>query len=310
MKWQDKARVMQICANLPKGDNLYKLLQSTFGRLNDNPLSRINMQAEMTRWIRQQDMPLKDCTVFEVGTGHKPVVPIGFFLSGVDKVITVDLNRRLDFNLLKKTLLWMVLNRQYIESIYNKFTHSTVLNQRLNLLQKLQDKPQQFLVEANIQYLAPTDAAATRLHNNSVDYHISTTVLEHIPINIIKNIFVEAKRILKNNGAVIHFIDLSDHFQHQDKSINKINFLQYSEEEWLKLAGNQFAYCNRLRASEFVHIFNDLSFKTIRSEIEVDNESIISINNSFMVNNKFSHYRVDDLCTVALKLMLSKTKSR
>jgi len=35
-------------------------------------------------------------TFFEVGTGHNPIVPIGFFLCGAEKIVTVDLHRRLD----------------------------------------------------------------------------------------------------------------------------------------------------------------------------------------------------------------------
>jgi len=53
----------------------------------------------------------------------------------------------------------------------------------------------------------------------SVDYHISTTVFEHIPKKGVARILKGVKRILKDDGIAIHFIDLSDHFQHQDKSI-------------------------------------------------------------------------------------------
>ena len=70
-----------------------------------------------------------------------------------------------------------------------------------------------------------------------MDYHISTTVFEHIPRADIARILKEAKRILKKGGVAIHFIDLSDHFQHQDKSITRINFLRYSDEEWDKIGG-------------------------------------------------------------------------
>jgi len=77
-----------------------------------------------------------------------------------------------------------------------------------------------FFKMENVQYLAPADAANTNLLDNSIDYHISTNVLEHISYEVIRNIFIEAKRILKDKGVAIHFIDLSDHFQHQDNSIS------------------------------------------------------------------------------------------
>ena len=65
---------------------------------------------------------------------------------------------------------------------------------------------------------------------------------------------------MKDDGITIHFIDLSDHFQHQDKSITSINFLHYSEKEWERIAGNQFAYCNRLRAGDYLALFEEAGF--------------------------------------------------
>lgn len=306
MKWQSKAKIMAMCAILPMGNSIYQLIQRRFGNLNGNPFSRINMQLEMAKWILQNDMVIIGRTVFEVGTGHKTVVPIGFFLSGAEKVITVDINRRLNFNVLKETLASIAKNRHEFEAMYQELIDAKILNQRLNLIEKLQNQPKKFLMEANIQYLAPTDAAHTKLQNESVDYHISTTVLEHIPINVIESIFVEAKRILRKNGAAIHFIDLSDHFQHQDKSITKINFLSYPDEKWFKIAGNDFAYCNRIRASEYLQIFRKLSFTIRQTEAEIDQKSMYELLKGFKIDDKFLNYTSDDICTTQLKVMLKK----
>jgi len=82
----------------------------------------------------------------------------------------------------------------------------------------------------------------------------------------------------------IHFIDLSDHFKHQDKSITSINFLRYSDEEWDKIAGNEFVYCNRLRASDYLVLFKEAGFDICRHEIQEDEEARKSIRNGFMVD--------------------------
>jgi hypothetical protein len=88
---------MKVCASLPIGDRIYKFVQKNFGRLNANVMSRLPTQIEMARWILDQGMAIEGKRFLEVGTGHKPIVPIGFFLSGAEQIITVDLNRRLDF---------------------------------------------------------------------------------------------------------------------------------------------------------------------------------------------------------------------
>jgi len=305
MKWQNKAKIMKICASLYKGDEVYKVLQKTFGHLDANPLPRITTQIEIARWILDQGMKIEGYKFFEVGTGHNPIVPIGFFLSGAKSVITVDLHRRLDFGLMKKALFWIAEHSKKLKSIYRGVTNPDVLRERFDLLERLQDMPQTFIAEANIQYLAPADAADTGMPDGSVDYYLSCTVLEHIPLEVLKNIFIEARRILKNDGAAIHFIDLSDHFQHQDQSITKINFLRFTDEQWQRIAGNEFAYCNRLRASDFLRLFSELSFKVIRNESEMDNESKASIKDGFLIDEKFSSYSLDDLCTTTLRIMLN-----
>jgi len=250
MKWQQKAKIMKILSNIPMGGVLYKFLQKKFGRLTSDPMPNIKKQIAITDWLHQYNFPIEGKIFFEVGTGHNAIVPVGFFLSGAKRVVTIDLYKRLDYNIMKNSLFYLVKNRHLIEFLYSNKTNSIILNKRLDLLSEYWSTPRQFIKMANIQYLAPADAANTNLLNDSIDYHISTNTLEHIPYEVIRNIFIEAKRILKDKGIAIHFIDMSDHFQHQDSSISRINFLRFSDDEWSYIAGNQFAYCNRLRATD------------------------------------------------------------
>ena len=180
----------------------------------------------------------------------------------------------------------------------------------MDLIDSLKEVPEKFLSEANIQYLAPADAADTGLPDASVDYHISTTVFEHIPGVDIKRILKEAKRILKKDGMAIHFIDLSDHFQHQDKSISRINFLRYSDKEWNKIAGNEFAYCNRLRVSDCLALFKEAGFDVCRKEATVDDEARKNMENGFMVDEKFRGYSVDELCVAGFRVALKAGRKR
>ena len=286
-------------------------------------MSRIPAQIEMAQWILDIGGEIEGKTFFEVGTGHNLIVPIGFFLCGAEKVVTVDLHRRLDFGILKKSLVWMAENRDDVCGYYDGVANPQIAPQRnrlrisqgkqitqiierMDLIDRLKEMPEKFLSEANIQYLAPADAADTDLPDASVDYHISTTVFEHIPGVDIKRILKEAKRILKKDGIAIHFIDLSDHFQHQDKSITSINFLRYSEKEWGKIAGNEFAYCNRLRVSDYLALFKEAGFDVCRKEATVDDEARKNMENGFMVDEGFRDYNVEDLCVTGLRVALKK----
>jgi len=233
-------------------------------------------------------------------------VPIGFFLSCARSIITIYLNRRLNWDLTKDALIWISANRKRVEEMYQDVIHKNDLRQRLDLLCRLCLTPQTFLEEANIQYWAPADAAKTGLSDHSVDIHFSVTTLEHIPLPALRSIFVEASRVLTDDGAAIHFVDPSDHFQHQDPAISKINLLRFSDTEWERIAGNPFAYCNRLRMSDYLKSFQSLSFGTERLEHEVDRASLNVLASGFPLDAKFSEYTAEDICTTYFKIMIAK----
>ena len=305
MKWTTKAKVMQFCSVLPMSGIIYKELQKKFGRLTSTPSSRLHTAAEMVKRIHDNDKNVEDKSFLEVGTGHLPIVPIGLFLCGASKVITVDLNRRLDLTLFQGSLQWIASNQRRLRELYSPLVrNATSLQERLELISKLSTTPKQFLEEANIHYLAPGDASSIDLPTKSIDYHISNTVMEHIPSAEIKKIFIEGRRLLKEDGLFIHFIDLSDHFCHQDEEISPIHFLQYSDDEWLRIAGNQFAYCNRLRASDFIELFSDLGLSLLGCESTIDAESMLKLENGFEVAPIFSGYTNEDLSKTAIQVVL------
>lgn len=150
-----------------------------------------------------------------------------------------------------------------IEKLFGEHAKNQYFRKRLKLLISAPKSLSEIFKLTNIEYLCPVEGTSLPLENNSVDIYYSTSVLEHIPPNIIKNMLSEAKRILSDDGLMVHFIHLAYHFGPLpqeycgDPSISTVNFLQFSEEQWKTLADNRFSYHNRIRAYEF----NDL-FKT------------------------------------------------
>jgi len=307
MRWQLKAGIMRVFASLPFGGRLYKASQKKFGRLRAAPMDRLPAQAEMARWLADGPMPLEGARFLEVGTGHIPLVPIGFFLSGVAHTITVDTHRRLDLALTRDCLAWIVNHRDEVAELYKDLVSNNLFEERLGLMAKWQDEPIRFLDAAGIEYLSPADAAHTNLPAASLDGHFSTTVLEHIPPNILTDIFTEAGRILKPGGVALHFVDLSDHFQHQDKSITQINFLKFSNSEWNRIAGNEFAYCNRLRSSDYLKLFQtQQAFQVVRIEESTDQDSLDGLRNGFSIDPCFQPYSHEELSVTSFRVMLQR----
>jgi len=304
MRWKHKAAIARACARLPLGAKLYKIGQKRLGQLRAQPEVRLTAQVEMVRWLIKYGMPVLKGNFLEVGTGHIPVIPIGFYLAGAEQTITVDANRRIDWDLTRASLEWIAAHHARLAILYNgDIVDKALFDERFATLTESMSNPRRFFEKAGIRYLAPGNAAHTELPSASFDCHFSMTVLEHIPADVLSDIFTEAKRILRPEGVALHFIDPSDHFQHQDRSITPINFLKYSDEEWLRLAGNEFTYCNRLRASDFLKLASDAGFIKVRCETTIDEPSKSVIRSGFVIAERFARYKLDDLCTRTLRVM-------
>src|SRR6202021_2562874 len=57
-------------------------------------------------------------------------------------------------------------------------------------------------------------------------------VLEHVDPKMLEAMMADFRRILVPGGAMVHFIDYSDHYAMCDSSISRCNFLQYEDWVW------------------------------------------------------------------------------
>ena len=306
MRWRQKALIQKTFSRLPGGDYLYRLVQKRFGTLDSDPWFRLPHLLAMLRAMGKAGFDPAGKAFFEVGSGHKPIMPLGFFLAGAAKVTTVDLNRRMDPVIVLDMLGRMNEDAARIRAELGAEVPAKLIEPRLKALRDFQGSLQQLLELTRIEYLAPADAAHTDLKNESIDCHFSTTTLEHISLPVLHDIFREARRLLKPDGVAVHFIDLSDHYQHQDPTISKINFLKYSAEEWQKIAGNRFAYTNRLRAPDFRRMFAETGFEPILEDLDVDPESLDALAGGFKPDAAFRGLSPQDLCTTGMQLVMRK----
>ena len=163
------------------------------------------------------------------------------------------MNPYLRKELIADMLFWVKKAKEQIKTIFGDFLDT----ERFNILLGHEESKNKddILKLCEIEYIAPGDAAKTNLSGNSVNYHISNTVYEHIPLETIRDILTEGGRIITEEGLFINIIDYADHFSCVDKNISVINFLQYNDKEWKKYSGNRYAYTNRARHDEFIELF-------------------------------------------------------
>jgi|LakMenEpi03Aug12_release.lakeMendotaPanAssembly.Ray.scaffolds.fasta_scaffold522516_1 SAM-dependent methyltransferase len=305
--WKTKSLVTVLIWMTPFNSKIYISLQKKFGRLVSDPHSRLESLASSLEFMNSSGFNSEGKTVFEVGSGHELISPLGWYLNGAKKIISVDINERLDLGIFQGSL--DIISEVDVDSafeMYGRAIGRTEFIQKFNVISEMRSDPIDLLKVANIEYRAPENASKINLPDGSVDIHFSNTVLEHISRKALLEIFAEGKRILKPDGIFIHNIDLSDHFAHTDSSISKTNFLKYNQATWNLLAGNKFAFCNRMRVKEYREIFAKLGLTIISEKIVLDEESIMNLKNGMKINRFFKRFSVEELSAISYLVLLRK----
>lgn len=299
MNYKVKAFIQNSVARLPSplDYHVYYLIQRLFGGLKDiDPFTGLNKCSIVLDLISRHGKDIAGKSILEVGTGRTLDFLIGLWLCGAERIITVDVNPYLSRRLVFESLKKLKENPDDIKKLFPRYCSSEPFKKRLNDLLSCSGNLKSLLRKLHIEYLSPADAASLDIGDNSIDYHVSISVFEHVPRTKLRDILLEAGRITKHNGLLVSLIDPSDHFSHSDKSITSVHFLQLTEERHQALSGNKFMYHNRLRASDYYMLFNEAGLSALTKEEFMDSEALEALRKGFPLNEKFREYDEQDLC--------------
>ena len=137
----------------------------------------------------------------------------------------------------------------------------------------------------NITYLAPCTINEIKEKKILFDACISSTTLEHLPLNDLNNTFEILKKIIKKDGIISVIIDYSDHYSHTDRNIDNLNFLQFSDNKWKKY-NTPFLFQNRLRHQDFRDFFLGLNYEVLEEIKGKYGKGPKIISDRFNINNK------------------------
>lgn len=310
MNWKTKARIQNAFARLPKSIAYpsYRWVVRNLGRLRSfDPTSRFIAGVRIADFVRESGESLQDKRLLEVGTGYRLNLPIALWLCGAASITTCDLNPYLQARYVKQDLAWVRANQQKVIDMFSAHAQPEIFKERLAHLKEFNGSLGDLCALCNIRYLAPADASDLPLEDGSIDLHFSYVVMEHIPPPVLQAILAEGQRVLSTNGLLIHRVDMSDHFSHSDRSITKINFLQFNEEEWDRLAGNLFMYQNRLRVDDVVGIFQSAGLDVLKTETNLDERSLKAIEAGFPLDKRFAPKPNEINATTGVWLVSRKT---
>ena len=304
MNWKTKAAIQRAFARLPFGSEAaYYQLQRRFGNLRtpESPLLMFREgAAPIFAELRDCGVPVEGSRVLEVGTGHRIHMPLAFYLAGARSIISVDLYPILKRDLVMATVKELVEHSSEVCAAFQSVADQETVSRRLR---KLTDARtfEELASVMRLQYISPADATQTNLPDHSVDIHFSYTVFEHVPRAVLVGILREASRLVPPQGLICHHVDLSDHFSHADKSIGKINFLQFSSEQWRKIDNDRFGYQNRLRVDDYASIYKEARQRVVQWIEIVDPAALESVRNGFPLAPEYRAADPARLCTVSLR---------
>jgi SAM-dependent methyltransferase len=211
----------------------------------------------------------EDRLILELGTGWYPIVPLAFYLSDAGKVTSLDIQNWLTkdgfLTTIRKLEEWKMAGKL---DLFIPDLNPQKWNSLLALLKNEQDYELAQLCSAIGFTPMLQDARNLDFPANYFDFIVSNNTFEHVFEEVLTDILKEFNRVVKPEGLMSHFIDLSDHFAHFDHSITIYNFLQFSKQRWA-LIDNTIQPQNRLRWKDYRKIYADLNIpiteETIRS---------------------------------------------
>ena len=304
MQWRRKAQIQRLFSRLPAGNALYYMLQRRFGSLRQNPdpTRLLRECSSLVAELRTADHEVAGARMMEIGTGRRIDMPLGLYLAGAASIVTVDLNRYLRPELVMASIRTMQTCSDEVIALFDPVSPRAEVQARFQRLIACQSLADVFAA-TNITYLAPADARHIRMPADSIDIQISYTVFEHIPRDVLVGILREASRLLGKRGVALHHVDLSDHYAHDDPSISYINFLQFSQTEWNRLAGNRFAYHNRLRAHEYRRIYSEAGHDVLAWTEFQDQRSLDLLEDGFPLDPGYRGMTPQEISTCVVRIL-------
>jgi hypothetical protein len=264
--WRKKALAFRAFDALPGGQHLYYLTQRYVTRTIPRNLGTHGKWLfEHARVFRQHyGDDLSKARLFEFGAGLDLFSNFVQWCYGVNDQVVVDIRRWVRVELVNQVIAYLKENPPPGGLRVPEIALQHPLEARLRRLY-------------GIQYTAPADARRTGLEDGSIDLMCTTSVLEHVPVGALTEIFREAHRICHTKSVNSHVVDYTDHYAHSDATIGIYNFLRFTDDEWQRF-NPAIHYQNRLRHADYGELFRAQGF-CVRFEKAIapdDSESLLS----------------------------------
>jgi hypothetical protein len=302
--WLLKAAAQGVISSLPASDRLNYLFQRHVTGsvvLSDEVFERKVGQCD--RHIRSYQTAREGSGLpslaLELGTGWYPVVPVGLALTGVTRVVTVDVSSLLSPERTRQVLAAYValLRSGAADTLLPQIDAERAEAVTAAAGETTAKSTAELLEPLGVQVLIG-DARASGLPEGSVDLFVSNNTFEHIAPQVLGEIVAEFKRLAAPGAVMDHFVDMSDHYAHFDSSITEFNYLRYSDRAWRPF-NNRLQYQSRLRLPDYRRILQEAGFAIVAEDGEQGPSDALA---SVELAPRFRGYAREDLLTLRVWL--------
>lgn len=276
-------------------DPIYHALQEWKRAIPTDVPGQQSFLAEVASFMADiRGRTLAGLRVVEVGSGWFPVLPLllvrGF---GACTVQTFDVNRHYSSARIAAAAAAIMENIDGLrrDSVLRKTAASG----------RLPD---------SIRYYPRTNIE--RVHDvprGKADLAVSRSVLEYIPPESIRRILAYSSRWLTQEALWIHSVGTSDDRARDDPTLNRFDFLKYSESAWARISGNRYGYNNRLRLPQYRALFESAGWKVERELASVSDTDLAKLA-AIPVHPDFRGFSRRDLVAGGIRFALSRAKSQ
>ncbi|HMK34042.1 MAG TPA: methyltransferase domain-containing protein [Desulfomonilaceae bacterium] len=297
MNWKAKALLHWMLSYAPLGNEIHYVIQRNVTKTLPRPAYRVenglmHARNHMKSFSRYADRDIEDASVYEFGAGADMFVQLLLYSFGINRQVTVDLNKLLKTELVNDSI-------RKIENMspdsFRRTPEKLVGNDGVEDLRKFY----------GIAYRAPFDARSTGLADQSVDFIVSSETVQFIPRKDLEEILIECHRVLKKNAIVSLSINCDDIYAYVDPSISVYNFLQYSDSLW-RLYNSPKHYQNRLRHLDYLRLFASTGFEVVEDDCAEVTKQEADALKKITLDAKFQDYPLEELAVRTAHFVLRK----